>query len=99
MYGMTEMIANHISCGCRATRPFLINAYGMLYEEIDASSLIKIDVEGNTSPFNALDYGVNRAGFVIHSAIHMAKPDMDCVAHTHTRPAWPSRPWNAGCCR
>jgi ribulose-5-phosphate 4-epimerase/fuculose-1-phosphate aldolase len=55
----------------------------MLYEEIDASSLIKVDVEGNTL-FNASDYDINVAGFVIHSAIHMAKHDMDCVAHTHT---------------
>ena len=55
----------------------------MLYEEIDASSLIKVDHDGNTI-FNASDYGVNAAGFVIHSAIHMAKYDVDCVAHTHT---------------
>ena len=45
----------------------------MLYEEIDASSLIKIDIDGNIL-FNATDYGVNKAGFVIHSAIHMARP-------------------------
>ncbi len=84
MYGMTEMIANHISCRVPGTTDqFLINPYGMLYEEIDASSLIKVDVEGNTL-FNASDYAVNAAGFVIHSAIHMAKHDMDCVAHTHT---------------
>jgi len=84
MYGMTEMVANHISCRVPGTTDqFLINPYGMLYEEIDASSLIKIDVEGNTL-FNASDYDVNVAGFVIHSAIHMAKHDMDCVAHTHT---------------
>ena len=84
MYGMTEMIANHISCRVPGTHDqFLINAYGMLYEEIDASSLIKVDVDGNTL-FNASDYGVNAAGFVIHSAIHMARPEMDCVAHTHT---------------
>ena len=55
----------------------------MLYEEIDASSLIKVDLDGNTL-FNASDYGVNAAGFVIHSAIHMARHDVDCVAHTHT---------------
>ncbi|MCS4110432.1 hypothetical protein M2199_007062 [Bradyrhizobium elkanii] len=84
IYGMTEMIANHISCRVPGTTDqFLINAYGMLYEEIDASSLIKVDVEGNTL-LNATDYDVNVAGFVIHSAIHMAKHDMDCVAHTHT---------------
>jgi len=56
---------------------------GCSYEEIDASSLIKVDVDGNTL-FNASDYDINVAGFVIHSAIHMAKHDMDCVAHTHT---------------
>jgi ribulose-5-phosphate 4-epimerase/fuculose-1-phosphate aldolase len=84
MYGMTEMIANHISCRAPGSRDqFLINPYGMLYEEIDASSLIKVDLDGNTV-FNASDYDVNVAGFVIHSAIHMAKHDIDCVAHTHT---------------
>ena len=84
MYGMTEMIANHISCRVPGTQDqFLINPYGMLYEEIDASCLIKVDVDGNTI-FNASNYGVNAAGFVIHSAIHMARHDMDCVAHTHT---------------
>ena len=84
MFGMTEMIANHISCRVPGEpHNFLINPYGMLYEEIDASSLIKVDHDGNTV-FNASDYGVNAAGFVIHSAIHMAKHDVDCVAHTHT---------------
>src|SRR5881394_1074344 len=84
MYGYTEMIANHISCRVPGHHDqFLINPYGMLYEEIDASCLIKVDVEGNTL-FNASDYAVNTAGFVIHSAIHMAKHDVDCVAHTHT---------------
>src|SRR5712672_3696188 len=84
MYGMTEMIANHISCRVSGTHDhFLINPYGMLYEEIDASYLIKVDLDGNVL-FNASDYGVNAAGFVIHSAIHMARHDVDCVAHTHT---------------
>src|ERR1700724_397029 len=84
MYGMTEMIANHISCRVPGTHDhFLINPYGMLYEEIDASCLIKVDLDGNVL-FNASDYGVNAAGFVIHSAIHMARHDVDCVAHTHT---------------
>src|SRR3979411_720109 len=78
MYGMTEMIANHISCRVPGTTDqVLINPYGMLYEEIDASCLIKVDVEGNTL-FNVSDYGVNLAGFVIHSAIHMSHHDMDC---------------------
>src|SRR5437879_13531133 len=84
MYGMTEMIANHISCRLPGTHDhFLINPYGMLYEEIDASCLIKVDLDGNVL-FNASDYGVNAAGFVIHSAIHMARHDVDCVAHPQT---------------
>src|ERR1700750_3241642 len=84
MHGMTEMIANHISCRVPAEpHNFLYNPYGMLYQEIAASSLIKVDHDGNTV-FNASDYGVNAAGFVIHSAIHMARHDVDCVAHTHT---------------
>src|ERR1700719_4287922 len=85
MYGMTEMIANHISCRVPGSHDhFLINPYGMLYEEIDASCLIKVDVDGNII-FNASDYGVNAAGFVIHSAIHMARHDVDCVAQTSMR--------------
>ncbi|WP_213771486.1 class II aldolase/adducin family protein [Bradyrhizobium sp. dw_78] len=84
MYGWTEMVANHISCRVPGSHDqFLINPYGMLYEEIDASNLIKVDLDGNTL-FNASDYDVNVAGFVIHSAIHMGRPDVDCVAHTHT---------------
>src|SRR5690349_21230365 len=84
LYGYTEMIANHISCRVPGHNDqFLINPYGMLYEEINASCLIKVDVEGNTL-FNASDLAVNTAGFVIHSAIHMARHDVDCVAHTHT---------------
>jgi ribulose-5-phosphate 4-epimerase/fuculose-1-phosphate aldolase len=84
MYGYTEGVANHISCRVPGHHDqFLINPYGMLYEEMNASCLIKVDVDGNTL-FNASDYNVNVAGFVIHSAIHMARHDVDCVAHTHT---------------
>ena len=84
MYGMTEMTANHISCRVPGEEgQFLINPYGMLYEEITASSLLKIDLDGNIL-LNATEFGVNRAGFVIHSAIHAARHDVDCVAHTHT---------------
>ena len=88
LYGMSDLIANHISMRVPGEPDaFLINAYGLLYEEITASSLIKIDHEGNVlakPDFGDLDYGVNRAGFVIHSAIHMAKPDVNCIIHTHT---------------
>jgi len=84
IYGMTEMTANHISCRVPGEEGhFLINPHGMLYEQVTASSLIKIDLDGNIV-FNATEFGVNRAGFVIHSAIHAARHDVDCVAHTHT---------------
>src|SRR5260370_23466460 len=84
MYGMTEMIANHISCRVPGSdNHFLINPYGMLYEEIDASCLIKIDLDGNII-FNGSDYGINAAGFVIHSAIRMARHDVEWLRHTPT---------------
>ncbi len=87
-YGMSDLIANHVSVRVPGEDAFLINAYGMLYEEITASSLMKIDYEGNIilkPDFPAgTDYGVNRAGFVIHSAIHKASHEIACVAHTHT---------------
>ncbi len=83
-FGMVEMVANHISARVPGTsNEFLINPFGMLYEEITASCLIKIDLEGNVL-FNATDYGVNQAGYVIHSAVHSARHDVDCVIHTHT---------------
>ena len=83
-FGMTDLTANHISYRLPDTPDhFLINPFGLLYDEVTASSLIVIDCDGN-EVFNATDYGVNRAGFVIHSAIHMARPDLRCIAHTHT---------------
>ena len=85
-YGMTEMIANHISMRLPGTNDeFLLNPYGMLYEQMTASSMIRIDVEGKVL-FNATDYGINQAGYVIHSAIHKARHDVGCVIHTHTLP-------------
>jgi ribulose-5-phosphate 4-epimerase/fuculose-1-phosphate aldolase len=91
LYGMSDMMANHISSHVPGEPgAFLINAYGMMYEEISASSLIKVDVDGNVlakPDFGSLDYGINRAGYVIHSAIHAARADVACVIHTH---AWAS---------
>lgn len=85
LWDMTDMIANHISVRVPGEPThFLINAYGLLYEEITASSLIKIDFDGNIIAKPPFEYGVNRAGFVIHSAIHRARHDVDCVIHTHT---------------
>lgn len=88
LYGMTDLAANHISVRVPdEPDAFLINPHGVLYEEICASSLIKIDHQGNilTMPeFHDAKYGVNRAGFLIHSAIHEARPEVGCVMHTHT---------------
>jgi ribulose-5-phosphate 4-epimerase/fuculose-1-phosphate aldolase len=85
-YGMVEMVANHISVRVPGTHnEFLINPYGMLYEEMTASSMLKVDLEGNVL-FNATEYGVNQAGFVIHSAVHAARHDVECIIHTHTLP-------------
>ena len=86
VYGMTDMIANHISVAVPGEPGrFLINAYGLLYPEITASNLIKIDLDGNIIDKSELELGINRAGFVIHSAIHAARSDMHCVMHTHSR--------------
>ena len=84
LHGMTEMIANHISMRVPGTEnEFLLNPYGMLYDEMTASSMIRIDVDGNVL-FNASGYGINKAGYVIHSAIHKARHDVGCIIHTHT---------------
>ena len=84
-WDMTDMIANHISARVPGEpQHFLINAYGLLYEEITASNLVKIDLDGTIVDKPDFDYGINRAGFVIHSAIHRARHEVDCVIHTHT---------------
>jgi len=84
LYGMDEMIANHISTRVPGEDgAFLINPYGMLYEQMHASCFVKLDLEGNIL-FNPTEYGINQAGFVIHSAIHRARHEVDCIIHTHT---------------
>jgi ribulose-5-phosphate 4-epimerase/fuculose-1-phosphate aldolase len=88
IYGMSDMMANHISSHVPGEHgAFLINPYGMMYEEITASCLIKVDYDGNilSSPdFGDLKYGINKAGYVIHSAVHKARPEIACVIHTHS---------------
>ena len=84
-YGMTDLIYNHITA--RLPGPehhILINAYGMLYEEVSASSLIKVDLAGNIVDKDDHPYSVNAAGYIIHSAVHEAREDAQCVIHTHT---------------
>ncbi len=83
-YRMTDLIFTHVSV--RLPGPehhFLINPYGLMFDEITASSLVKIDLDGNL--VEESDYLVNPAGFVIHGAVHAAREDAHCVLHTHTR--------------
>ena len=83
-YRMTDLIYTHISA--RVPGPdehFLINAYGLLFDEMSASTLVKVDIDGNIIE-DPLGTGINPAGFVIHSAIHKARHDVQCVMHTHT---------------
>ena len=81
--GWTELIFNHISVRVPGPeKAFLINPFGLHYREVTASSLVLIDIEGN--PLRDSQWPVNRAGFVIHSAIHEAIPEAHCVMHTHT---------------
>jgi ribulose-5-phosphate 4-epimerase/fuculose-1-phosphate aldolase len=83
MLGWTEMIFNHITVRVPgAELRFLINPFGLHYREVTASSLVLIDSEGN--PVRETQWPVNRAGFVIHSAIHSSIPNAHCVMHTHT---------------
>ncbi|HEY6824758.1 MAG TPA: class II aldolase/adducin family protein [Steroidobacteraceae bacterium] len=81
--GWTEMIFNHVTLRVPgAEKLFLINPFGLHYSEITASSLVLIDLEGN--PVREAKWPVNRAGFVIHSAIHGSLEHAHCVMHTHT---------------
>lgn len=84
-YGMTDMIYNHVTLRIPGTEHLLINLYGLLYREITATSLAKIDVEGNILWKPETEYGINKSGYVIHGAIHKARPDVAAVIHTHTR--------------
>ena len=85
LYGMTDLHLNHISARVPGTdNHFLINPFGMMYEEITASSLIKIDLDGNIIANANPEYGINLPGYVIHGAIHAARHDVACVLHTHT---------------
>lgn len=82
-YGWDDLIFTHISA--RVPGPehhFLINPYGMMFEEITASSLVKVDLQGNI--VMDTDYNINPAGFTIHSAVHEAREDAKCVIHLHT---------------
>jgi len=84
-FRMTDLIDTHISL--RLPGPehhFLINRYGMIFDKMKASDLVRIDQHGQVVNSEYGSGRVNAAGFVIHSAIHMARPDIHCVIHTHT---------------
>ena len=87
LFGWDDMIGTHITVrvpGDRQTpEAFLINPYGLLFEEVTASSLVKVDVEGNI--LSETRYPVNKAGFVVHSAVHRARSNAGCVMHLHTQ--------------
>ena len=85
LFGMNDLVYNHISGRVPgADGHFLINPYGYAYEEVTASSLVKIDFGGKLVLDSGTGLGINRAGFVIHSAVHKSRHDVDCVIHTHS---------------
>jgi ribulose-5-phosphate 4-epimerase/fuculose-1-phosphate aldolase len=88
LYGWSDLVFTHITAKLPASvsgdaHHFLINPYGLMFDEITASSLVKVD--GQCNKVIESPYPVNPAGFVIHSAVHEARPDAGCVLHTHTR--------------
>lgn len=81
--GWTELIYNHITARVPGPeRHYLINPYGLWYNEVTASNLVKVNIAGET--VDGSKYPVNRAGYVIHSAIHEARDDAHCIIHTHS---------------
>ena len=94
MFGMTTLVYNHITARVPGTTDeFFINEFGLGYNEVTASNLVRINLDGRV-----LEGGptVNLPGYVIHSAVHAARHDVHCVMHTHTRrTVWRSRRWRA----
>jgi ribulose-5-phosphate 4-epimerase/fuculose-1-phosphate aldolase len=82
LHGWDDLVFTHISVKLPGNAGFLINPYGMLFDEITASSLVRVDEAGNK--LTESPHPVNPAGFVIHSAIHAVRHDANCVLHTHT---------------
>ncbi|MGA7986440.1 MAG: class II aldolase/adducin family protein [Burkholderiales bacterium] len=82
-FGWTELIFNHITARVPGSdHHYLINPYGLWYSEVTATNLVKVDAKGDT--IDGTQAPVNKAGFVIHSAIHAAREDAHCIIHTHT---------------
>jgi len=84
LFKWTDLIYTHFSARLPGHDEFLINPYGLMFDEITASNLIKIDHDGKVLD-DPLGLGYNEAGFVIHGCVHEARPEIQCVIHTHTR--------------
>jgi ribulose-5-phosphate 4-epimerase/fuculose-1-phosphate aldolase len=84
LFKWTDLIYTHFSARVPGSEDFLINAYGLMFDEITASNLVKIDKDGQVLD-DPTGMGYNAAGFVIHGCVHEARPEINCVIHTHTR--------------
>jgi ribulose-5-phosphate 4-epimerase/fuculose-1-phosphate aldolase len=84
VFRWTDLIYTHFSARVPGTDDMLINPYGLMFDEITASNLVKIDMDGNVLD-DPTGMGINHAGFVIHGCVHQARPEINCVIHTHTR--------------
>lgn len=83
LFGWDDLVFTHITAKVPDSPYFLINSYGEMFEEVTASSLVKIDIEGRQVDANA-SANINPAGFIIHSCIHAARRDAHCIFHTHS---------------
>ncbi|XP_069488173.1 alpha-adducin-like isoform X7 [Ambystoma mexicanum] len=85
LFGWSQLIYNHITVRVSAEQEyFLIVPFGLLYSEVTASSLVKINIQGDIVDRGSTNLGVNQAGFTLHSAIYSARPDIKCAVHIHT---------------
>jgi ribulose-5-phosphate 4-epimerase/fuculose-1-phosphate aldolase len=86
VFGFSDIVWNHITARVPKTDHFLINRFGLRFDEVTASNLVTLDLDGNVvdARSGSSAEAVNRTGFVIHSAIHAARPDISCVMHSHT---------------
>jgi ribulose-5-phosphate 4-epimerase/fuculose-1-phosphate aldolase len=82
-YRWTDQIYPHFTAKVPGTEHFLINPFGVLFDEVTASCLVKVDLEGKVI-LDPSGIGCNAAGFLIHSCVHRARPELSCVLHTHT---------------
>jgi len=85
LFGFSDIVWGHITARVPGTERFLINRFGLRFDEVTASNLVTLDLEGQVvDPGNgASEETVNRTGFIIHSAIHAARPDVHCIMHSH----------------